>query len=142
MPTTGSITKTVRINSEDKEYLERIMAEEGLTWSGAVHKIVSERGVPEKEKKDSRGVPIEDVSILEELSDIKTMLPFLGLSMSEFITKLAAAMNDGSVMYANGRFYSESSEEVDLSRFKEACDEKGMDYQKTIDKMTQIVWQS
>lgn len=35
-----SITKTIRIRAVDLPYVERIMAEKKLTWSGAMHYII------------------------------------------------------------------------------------------------------
>lgn len=35
-----SITKTIRIRAVDLPYVERIMAERKLTWSGAMHYII------------------------------------------------------------------------------------------------------
>ena len=140
MPSIGSITKTIRINAEDKVYIEELMDENNLTWSGAVHKLVSERGVPQKKAEESEGVPKKEENIPQGLAEIKVMLPFYGLNLEEFYERLSAAMNSGTVMYEDGEFKGRS--EVDLRRFKEACEDKGVDMQKMVDKMTQMVWQS
>lgn len=37
----GSITKTIRIRAVDLPKIENVMSEKGLTWSGAVHYLLS-----------------------------------------------------------------------------------------------------
>lgn len=144
MPSKGSITKTIRINAEDKEYIEGMMAKEGVTWSGAIHKLVSERVYPQTSENDMRGVPKEkedNTSIPAVIMrDIESMCSLSEITVGDFMRELCEAMNNGDVMYEDGKFTS--TEEIDLSRFREACDAKGVPYQKMIDKATQNVWSS
>lgn len=39
----GSITKTIRIRAVDLPKIESVMSEKGLTWSGAVHYLLSNK---------------------------------------------------------------------------------------------------
>lgn len=72
MPSVGAITKTIRLNAEDREYIESLMLGENLTWSGAIHKVISERGTPQNgsqknrgNKKEGQGTPYDEIRDLE-----------------------------------------------------------------------------
>lgn len=136
MPSAGSITKTIRINAEDKAIIEELMAKEALTWSGAVHRLISEGSVPKREKGNTKGVPDGFKEAFKELSD---SVKCYNLTGEAFLEKIITAMDKGKIVYEGGEFTV--YDEIDLSRFKAACDEKGVEYQKMIDKCTQMVWQ-
>lgn len=129
MPTLGSITKTIRINPRDLEVIEGLM-EDGTTWSGAIHKLCE--GVPSIKPKE---VP----SYVGEMDSIGKAY---GLSGEEMVEKVIEAMEEGSIIYEGGQFRAYSEEEYDLSRFKEACMDKGVPIQKMLDKAAQMVWSS
>jgi hypothetical protein len=65
MPTIGSITKTVRINAEDLAVIEKIMAKEMVSWSGAIHYLVGNRGTPSEKNKKSEASPNRDLTEVE-----------------------------------------------------------------------------
>lgn len=131
MPTIGSITKTIRINPRDLEVIEGLM-EDGTTWSGAIHKLCE--GVP--------SIKPEEVEIPKYVSEMGTIGRAYGLSGEEIIKKLIEAMEEGLITYENGTFRAYSEEEYDMSRFKEACMDKGVPIQKMLDKAAQMVWSS
>lgn len=66
MPSKDSITKTIRINASDTAEIERLMGEKNLTWSGAIHYLIGQRGTPQKSEKTKRGTPqLTDDELLE-----------------------------------------------------------------------------
>ena len=77
MPSKDSITKTIRLNASDSVALEHLMEEYGLSWSGAIHKLIDDRGTPQKEEKCigvhpknvieiPKGTPLELIEKLKE----------------------------------------------------------------------------
>lgn len=88
MPSIGSITKTIRINAEDKAYIEKLMIEKGLTWSGAIHHII---GLTTVDKR---------------FSEFEITAKCYGMGLDEFVEKINKALDDGDVVYEDGRFYS------------------------------------
>lgn len=142
-PTTEKKDKTVKLRISEELYEE--VVKKGDNVSETIRKMIKSGvdGVPQKKTDGRDNVPQnkEESSLL--LKEIESVMPLIGVKdLEEFFKKLIDAINEGTVLYEGGRFYSQSNEDVNLSRFKEACDAKGMDYQKTVDKMTQIVWQS
>lgn len=131
MPTIGSITKTVRINAEDLAVIERIMADEKVSWSGAIHFLVGNRGTPSKKSQKSEASPNND------LKEVESMANFFGLTLNEMLSKICEGLTDGTLTIENGRIVGVP--EVDLENFKEACHEKGIDLQKALDKATQSI---
>lgn len=126
MPSIGSITKTIRINAEDLAVIEELMAREGLSWSGAIHKIISDRaGTP-------IGLPygIE----MEYLDDLATMVGFGCESVGEIIRMVDDGLNDGSLLLANGKIVG--TPVINIDGFLEACHDAGADPQKVLDKAT------
>ena len=150
MPTLGSITKTIRINPKDLEVIEGLM-EDGTSWSGAIHKLCE--GVPiastPKESVNSEGVPKEEYEKLKEevekyntgvYRELESYCDFFGVSKEEFIGEVIKSMQSGEIMYEDGRIKTYG--DVDLSRFKEVCHDKGVPIEKAIEKCTQMILRS
>lgn len=147
MPSSKTISKGIRIKKEVAEYfrgrpLNRYIESmyesiqrgdiEEESDGISVHTKVREES-PQKKSSATDSVHTQD----DNLEEILKMLPFFNISREEFYEKLRKSMEKGDVMYEDGRFVAVN--EIDLSRFKEACDEKGIDYQKAVDKMTQEI---
>lgn len=148
MPTIGSITKTIRINPKDLEVIERIM-EDGTTWSGAIHKLCE--GVPIESKPISEGVPKEEYErVLKELEaknnvpqsygELESYCSFFGVEIEEFVKQLVEKITSGQIGYEDGEIVTYG--DVDLSRFKEVCHDKGVPIEKAIEKCIQMILRS
>jgi len=138
MPTTGSITKTIRINPKDLEVIEELMAD-GTTWSGAIHKLCE--GVPQEVNKKPEGVPLGNYSMTPAvLEEFESAGKAYGMTGNELGRRIMLAMNLGLIFYEDNQFKAYAGEEYDLSKLKEACKEKGVPVQKAIDKAAQLVW--
>ena len=137
MPTLGSITKTIRINPVDLEVIEGLMRD-GTSWSGAVHKLCEGyTGTPivesQREEKIDKGTPIEKPQYLE---DLEGYCSFFGVSEEEFVAQICQEIEVGHIMY-DGTFKYDIG--LNLERFKEVCHEKGIEEQKALDKMVQMM---
>ena len=91
MPSQGSITKTIRLNAEDRERIERIMEEDGVSWSGAIHKVIAE-SVPRKKEGSSRGCTpkkeegeVHQIMGEEARADLEQMCRVSGLTLGRFM---------------------------------------------------------
>lgn len=135
MPTNGSITKTVRINPSDLAVIEEIM-QDGISWSGAVHKVISEYQSPKKGEK-SVGTPLPDVP--ENVHrDNATMAAFGLMTYSELIIALNKGLNDGTLKIEDKRIVGQT--EIDLSAFYEVCHEKNIKPEEAIKKCVMMLW--
>lgn len=122
MPTIGSITKTVRINAESRRYLERIMEENGLTWSGAVNYVC---GVVEN-RQDLMDKAVErEIKGKCEENGISTHDFFRGINELWKKKKLEI---DGYKVVSLGDY--------ELHAFEEACYILNCHPQNVIDRMT------
>lgn len=136
MPSVGSITKTIRINAEDKEYLEKMMDERGLTWSGVVHQIVSERGTPTKKESIPKGTPLENRQDLMDKAverDIGSMCKLSGISTHDFYRGICELWNKGYVCIEDGKVKSKGEWKMD--KFEEMCHIMHENPQSVIDKI-------
>lgn len=135
MPTNGSITKTVRINPSDLAVLEEIM-QDGISWSGAVHKVIGEYQSPKKGEK-SVGTPLPDVP--ESVHrDNAAMAKFSLMTYSELIIALNEGLNDGSLAIENGKIVGRGG--LDLSEFYDVCHEKNIEPEEAIKKCVMMLW--
>lgn len=121
MPTIGSVTKTIRINPRDLEVIEELMRD-GTSWSGAIHKLCG-------------GVPNTESAVSHRLTQYGAAY---GLSGEGLATALMDAMDTGEIVYEDGRFRADS--EYNFGKFVEACEQKGLDVQKMVDKCAQMIW--
>lgn len=149
MSSAKTVPKTIRIKNETAEYFRdkplnryvdglcayMISGEIGGTDDGiSVHtgKQMNEGSVHTNKQWISEKV----------MRDIEQMCSLYGTSVDDFMEKICKAMNDGIVAYEDGDIVVYNPEEIDLSRFKEACNAKGVECQKMIDRATQNVWKS
>lgn len=149
MSSTKTVPKTIRIKNETAEYfrdkpLNRYV--DGLCAymiSGEIDGTDDGISVHTKNQMDEESVHTNKQWISEKvMRDIEQMCGLYGTSVDDFMEKICKAMNDGIVAYEDGDIVVYNPEEIDLSRFKEACNAKGVDYQKMIDRATQNVWKS
>lgn len=108
MPSIGSITKTVRFYAEDLEQIEGLVAE-GMTFSGAVHKLISENS------GKSTGVPTKITDIVEEFDE---MASCSGISLDDLVNGIFTLLEDGTLMIENGSIVVSSGW---ASEFESVC---------------------
>lgn len=141
MPSIGAITKTIRVNREDRAYLERIMTENNLSWSGAIHYLIGlkneNKGVPLREKTYTGGVPQENMPDLMDIAvekDLAKMCELCGISTHDFFRDVDELFNDGKLEIENGKVKSRG--EYNLRYFLETCHKANVRPQEMIDKFT------
>ena len=121
MPSPGSVTHTARMSAQTWATVLRDMKTYGITFS---------RWVREKaEEKDER-------TENEKAMDITARC--YGMTYDEMLGHLNEGLDDGDIVWEKGHFTA-YDREVDLRKFKEACDRKGVPYQKIIDKATRSI---
>lgn len=108
MPSIGSITKTVRFYAEDLEKIDGLVSE-GMTFSGAVHKLISENS------GKSTGVPTKITDIVEEFDE---MASCSGISLDDLVNGIFTLLEDGTLMIENGSIVVSSGW---ASEFESAC---------------------
>lgn len=125
MPSKGSITKTIRLNAEDRAIVERIMENEGCTFNWAVHRIISEGIEPREEG---------DVSLTgETYREINQMCRVKGLTFERFMDYIRGLFSDGRI-YIEG-VTVKTKGEYDLDGLKEACRRVNVNPQEMINKL-------
>lgn len=136
MPSQGSITKTIRLNAEDKEIIERIMEEEGVSWSGAIHKVIAEgvprrKGVRERECTPEKDVP--QIMSEETRADLEQMCRVSGLTLGRFMEYIRVLFNDGKI-YVDG-LTVKTRGDYDLRYLVDVCHRLNIDPQEMINKL-------
>lgn len=117
MPTINSKTLTARIRQEDMDVLEPILREKSFSeWV-----------------REQINTPSED----KDLAEIKSMVSFLEIPLSEFFTLLCSAMTEGQITVEEGEIKTRDS--LDMDDFYDACHEAGIDPQKAVNKMTGMI---
>lgn len=136
MPSKGSITKTIRVNEEDKEYIERRIEEEGLTWSGVIHRLIEEKEpvrviqeecISRKEYdelqrkyKEALKKPSEQQIMKEETwRELRGMIRLMGYSEPRFFDLICELLNEGKI-YQEGMVLKTLGE-IDTREFEEIC---------------------
>lgn len=139
MPSQGSITKTIRLSAEDRAVIERIMEEENVTWSGAIHRLIV-GDVSGKERKEAKGVPQvkedEDVPKLmseETYKDLSNMCRLGGFTFERFMERIRELFNDGHI-YIEG-LTLKTRGDYDLSYLIDVCHRANVDPQEMINKL-------
>ena len=132
----GSIIKTIRIRAVDLPKVECVMRDKGLTWSGAIHDLLSEKGarivVKEKEVPAKTGCGSLPKGLYK---DIDSMLSVNGLSYERFMEIIDKLMNDGSIIVSPDSVVTTDSR-VNVSALIDRCDEAGIkNYQAVFDKL-------
>lgn len=124
MPSIGS--KVIKVSKEDKEHIERLMKEYGLTWSGAVHMVLEGFEVkhePESELMD-RAVE-KDLVRLCRANGITTHDFFRGVM--ELFTKHKIKVDMQGLRTVG---------DVDTEKFEETCYKNKLRPQEVLDKLT------
>lgn len=146
MPAKDSVVKTARMSAETWGEVERIMVENGLTFSGVIRYLIgvnggqSSMGVPQNEGKE--GVPCEygrlDAAIM---ADLDQMARLTGGTLEGLLESLCKCLNGGEINLVGGEIVADSHE-VNLKGLEQACFEKNVSVQGAIDKATQMVYRS
>ena len=126
----------LRINDDMRRELENNAKEEGQSISSYI------RGVLKKENSNNSVIhnqygELEEAR--EDLDDIKQMTQFWNSTLSGIIKDLRLKMNSGAISAKDNEILINECP-FSFDKFIEACNEKGIDYQKAIDKATQMVW--
>lgn len=134
MPSRDSITKTIRLNAKDRAVVEEIIEKEGCSWSGAIHKIISEgrpiKSIPKiTSVKDSDRLPMSE----ETYRDIENMCRLSGLTFANFMNYIQRLFNDGYI-YIEG-VAVKTKGDYDLSYLLDACHRANVDPQEMINKL-------
>ena len=127
MPTVGSITKTVRINPTDLVLIEGLMSD-GTSWSGAIHKLCanySKKPTPSSEFNE------------DTLEDLRMMMELSGGTVSDAIEALDTAMNDGLILFDDGRLIYELPEWAE--RIREACHDRCVSEEDLSKKIVEMI---
>lgn len=136
MPSQGSITKTIRLNAEDREVIERIMEEEGLSWSGAIHRVITE-SVPQKKDERARGCTPKkeegDVMSEETKAEIEQMCRVSGLTLTRFMEYIKELFEEGKI-YIEG-LTVKTKGDYDLRYLLDVCHRLNVDPQEMINKL-------
>lgn len=139
MPSQGSITKTIRLSAEDRAVIERIMEEENVTWSGAIHRLIV-GDVSGKERKEAKGVPqvkedegVPKIMSEETYKDLENMCRLSGFTLARFMDKVRELFNNGDI-YVDG-LTIRTRGEYDLSYLIDVCHRANVDPQEMINKL-------
>ena len=125
MPSRDSITKTIRLSGEDRELIEGMMEKEGITWSGAIHKLIEGRGTPQESQK----VMSDDT--YRELED---MCFKSGLTTEKFFERVCELFNEGKICVDGIQI--KTMGEYDTRKLEEVCHRINADPQEMIDRLT------
>lgn len=89
-------------------------------------------------------VPQNSVPQIDEevLKDIEGMSRFFGLSLNEFMGKLRQGMEEGSVLYENGRFVVQNADVEEMEQIKEMCRDRNISLKKTLEAVKQMIMRS
>lgn len=136
MPSKDSVTKTIRIGKEDLEVVESLMESEGLSWSGAIHQIISERGTPQKTQKQASAKhnSLEGIMSEETYKDLEDMCRKSGVSLEVFFDRIRELWNEGRI-YTEG-FLIECRGGYDLKELEETCHRANVNVQDMIDRLS------
>ena len=159
MPSKDSITKTIRLNADDIAIVKLLMRTKGLTWSGAIHWLINQRGTPQKEEKVIRGTPqkwvqgpLKTAEIQELLGvhptnekgvhptfisdatreDIEKMCHLSGISTVYFFEEVDRLFNEGKLEVDCMRL--KSNGEYDLSTLESVCHLNNVSVEDAIEK--------
>lgn len=164
MPSAGAITKTIRLSPTDREMVEGLMNSEGLTWSGAIHKLITEGGTPKsgyqktrENKKPGKGTPYgkDSTSVMAENQgkiyhqdlmdraverDIGEMCKLSGISTHDFYRGICELFTDGQIGIDAGRVRSFG--EYDLRDFESVCYRLHQRPKEMLEKLTRSLERS
>ena len=141
MPSLGAITKTIRLSPEDREIVEEIMRSEDLTWSGAIHKLISEKGTPQNVSQKNTKIENEGTPHRQDLMDravereIGSMCRLSGISTHDFYRGVCELWESGKLEVEGDKV--KSLGKYNVKKFEEVCYRAHVLPQKMIDKLTE-----
>lgn len=108
MPSVGAITKTIRLNREDRAIVEELMLGENLSWSGAIHKLINGEnkksivgGTPQGKDCKPRGKENQgnrqDLMDRAVERDIGEMCKASGITTHDFYRSVCELFNEGQL---------------------------------------------
>lgn len=148
MPSIGSITKTIRFCEEDKEKIEKLVREKGISFNRAVHELIegnAGEGTPKKgyrkirenTKEGDEGTPKEEYR--EDLMDravqreIKSMCKGSGISEHDFYRGVMELWRKDKIYIEYGEVRCKGMWKME--EFEEACHRVNVYPQTMIDKI-------
>jgi len=138
MPTLGSITKTVRINADDLRIFEDIMQRNNLSWSGAVHYLVDNMGIPQKQDKMTSCVPQKskkEVVVGVPDNPLLILSEELHMPYETFCSEIIRLTDSGELMEERGTMVVHENG-LDIEEYLTVCKDIGKDAQKCLDGFT------
>lgn len=124
MPSVGS--KVIKVSKEDKEHIERLMEEYGLSWSGAVHMVLEAFEV-----KYEPGSKLMDKAVERELVKL---CRGNGIAPHDFFRGIMDLLEKRKIRIdARG---VRTVGMVDTERFEETCYKNKLLPQEVLDKLT------
>lgn len=128
MPSRDSITKTIRLNKEDREYIEELMRDNGITWNRAVHRAIR---IADSEKECGR----QDLMDRAVERDIIKECKRSGISTHDFFRGIEELWKKGKIEIDGYRVKSVG--EWDMKEFEICCWKNKKSPQKVIDMITE-----
>lgn len=123
MPSVGAITKTIRLNPEDREKVESLMMGENLSWSGAIHKLISGGstvgGTPQRKDCKPNQEHRQDLMDRAVERDIGEMCKLSGISTHDFYRGVCEYFTEGQIVIHEGKV--KCLGEYDLRDFESVC---------------------
>lgn len=119
MPTLGSKTRTIRVYPDDLERIEALVGQ-GMTFSGAVHQLISGNGSKNEKKSPS----VSDDAIKE----MRGMAECCGVEFETLVHNLLSLLEDGTLIIDGDRIRVQAAKWA--ADFEETCHEQGVPVEK------------
>lgn len=117
-------TIILRVNVETKDRLTREADMEHISLSEYLRKKLGDNSVIQND-------------ISPEMRDTIQMLALYGISFDKFLGMMHESLENGDITIEGGGLKTKDS--LDLERLYEACHERGIDPQETIDKTVEMI---
>lgn len=117
-------TIILRVNVETKDRLTREADMEHISLSEYLRKKLGDNSVIQND-------------ISPEMRDTIQMLALYGISFDKFLGMMHESLENGDITIENGGLKTKDS--LDLERLYDACHERGIDPQETIDKTVEMI---
>lgn len=79
-------------------------------------------------------------NVPQSYGELESYCSFFGVEIEEFVKQLVEKITSGQIGYEDGEIVTYG--DVDLSRFKEVCHDKGVPIEKAIEKCIQMILRS
>lgn len=119
MPTLGSKTRTIRVYPDDLERIEALMGQ-GMTFSGAVHQLISGNGSKNEKKSPSDSD--------DAIKEIRGMAECCGVPFETLVHHFLDLLEDGTLMISGDGVRVQGAKWA--TEFEEACHDKGVPVEK------------